>query len=114
MKSNVDLTLNRDFRKKNTNFKSIAQFIKNKKLLWDDFRFVNNSSNNDETQLIFTGDKFERKYKKYVEMRNNQCDRCGEILDKFPWYNTQGLCHICDSELESQTKKIPWKSRRRD
>lgn len=108
MKANVDLTLNRDFRSFK-DFNIIDKYIVNHKFIWDDVKYIVNSMDDfKDDELFLTGDQAERRVKKYNLLRENECDRCGATLNKFPWHRECCLCHKCEQILDEDYKKIPW------
>lgn len=98
MDARIDLTENRDFRKRDNHSLFLSNF-KLRKFPWMDAEkwYSTNESNNINV-LFLTGDKKTRLNKKReLEIYNNiHCDKCGNKLK--PWGEYYGLCSICDKE----------------
>lgn len=121
MKSNVDLTLNKDFESKNENvtykFSKKSNTVRNlRNLLNSTFKrgypwACNNilSSTLNYKQLFFTGNKNERSRKKKEKKYEKECDCCGADLSKRPWSNHYKLCEKCNNWLEEdQENRSLW------
>jgi len=112
MKTNVDLTENRDFREKQQlglRKKRILMISIGKKYPWG---FKINNDNNDG--IFLTGNKEDRKCKKDTSnyMGGISCECCGADLTKKPWItNNYGLCQKCIGPFlkkVNHTHVIPW------
>lgn len=126
MKSNIDLTENRDFMQKSSIPGSIDSFLlsilKDSKSAypWNSyFDILEEGSLTLESkpkELVFTGDKEERKSKKYhSDWGANElieCDRCGAYTKKYPWdMNDSTLCKSCEDYIVDKGGKIAWRGR---
>ena len=97
MKSNVDLTQNRDFYKKD--FKTKKSF----RQMIGDFIFQKGVSEIrdeylEDKGLVYQGNKHEREIKALATSFNDgiSCDRCGSPVE--PYYNDT-LCQSCRKKL---------------
>lgn len=123
MKSNVDLTLNRDFQNREI---SNALFGENNikhrldtmlddltnRIPWKQESFILIDSDTDFQQehtynMIFTGDKAERKKKKFYNSEYDEtiCYCCGEKI-AIPWTERGCICKKC--QTNDNGKHIPW------
>lgn len=101
MKENVDLTLNRDFGKR-------QRIIKNIRI---------ERTHDPKDEVVFTGNKKEREYKKFWDKdtggRMNSCDRCGDSIKHYAWDIIESsLCRKCDDLLDTGGDSIPWRRKR--
>jgi ribosomal protein L37AE/L43A len=100
MKDNIDLTLNRDFRKNKEVFSiSDIMFSTFAKIPWKTMLNSITQLRYDET--FFTGNKDIRNQKKKVrtyESEEDTCECCGVKI--LPWNRVYMLCSKCDKELE--------------
>ena len=115
MKSNVDLTLNRDFQNREI---SNALFGKNNikhrldtmlddltnRIPWKQESFIRIYSDTDFQQehtynIILTGDKTERAKKKFYN------SECGEKIT-IPWTERGRICKKC--QANDNSKHVPW------
>lgn len=112
MKSNIDLTMDRMFHNNNRDILSIN--MRNKLEFRELFAIFDkeDTNNEDENEILFTGSKQTRKVKKMMfEYNNNEidhCIRCGNL--KFPYENNKELCRNCEEELEKEFKYDPFKN----
>lgn len=102
MDSRIDLTQNRDFRKR----RRIPKFHNKKgNYPWSKIQNWTSFSISYNNSLIFTGNKQQRlKQKKDYEFDyqlSNTCFKCGKFVE--PWNEFYGLCFNCSQE-ESETK----------
>lgn len=122
MKSNVDLTENRDFRKinplslfqasifdDNIFHKSVLRLISKKEYPWNIRTNISPEVYTPENinGMIICGDKeHRRKIKRYLEGISHSCDCCGKKLHFEPSNFT--LCSRCTEKLEAQLKTSKW------
>lgn len=118
MRNNIDLTENRDFedeRVTHVNMLNSIKYVSRDKNLFHEMIGIDDSSlsiDGVENQLIITGDKEERLWKKKRMIYNLSatCARCGLEFSRKPYLKTDfGLCFSCDNLLEkevSDPKKI--------
>lgn len=108
MKSNIDLTENRDFQKKvrvNT-FGSLDHLVKNNKV----YIFPWTQKKNGFTQgLVPIGDKQEiLKQKKWNQRVSGLiCERCGIDNTNRPWSVQYQLCDKCEEHLKLEFTDTP-------
>lgn len=102
MKDNIDLTEDRDFRRK-IDVTEISRAVMQTfgcRFPWQ----INNKVSNytDERSLVFTGSKEDRKQKcRYKTFENGlMCERCGADLSKKPWNMKYTLCMRCEKEMD--------------
>jgi hypothetical protein len=104
MKENIDLTLNRDFRK--TNERHFGRnFILEPigKIPWK--TIFNSSQRINYKETFFTGNNKDRKLKlrnKSYENMEDICERCESKI--LPWNRVYMLCSKCDEELELEVR----------
>lgn len=119
MRSNIDLTEDRDFPEHSrrptdiisrTLFKFFDIPWKLQPVTSDlDFQIQ-------EDRLFPTGTKSQIVSRLHTSKvcSGNYCDRCGASLKNIPWKNLFGLCEKCDKQLEVEygprKRKIPWRS----
>lgn len=112
MKSNIDLTMDRMFHNKHRDILSIN--MRNRFRFRELFAIFDKEDTNDEdeNEILFTGSKQSRKVKKMMaEYNNNEidhCIRCGSL--KFPYENNKELCRNCEEKLEKEFKYNPFKN----
>ncbi|MCD3277468.1 hypothetical protein [Clostridium botulinum] len=106
MKASVDLTENRDFRDRNGEI-SIPQLFKMGTLPWE-FKGIKRilSTLNNKIELIYTGDKEERKHKKEYAQYADSCECCGKKLSTVPWNSKYKICKKCFKRLENNNQGI--------
>ena len=124
MKPNVDLTLNRDFAKRDRNgniataFGRIAADIQAilhgqhpripwLKSDWEEIESDDAFRSGESSQLIFMGNKEERAKKKFYnsEYDDTICYCCGSKI-KTPWKNNYRVCERCNKA--SSEERIVW------
>lgn len=107
MRSNIDLTLNRDFRKRNRNLSKVRHlFLLKGNYPWTTSKSASSESIND---LVFTGTKEDRIYKKKGKeyMNGISCECCGGDFLKKPWEDDKSrLCYPCQDRLKKNINKI--------
>lgn len=114
MKNNVDLTMDNDFRKPiDHKIDSLNDLILgSSKFVWNSIlNQIHSTYEFEERELLFTGNKEDRRQKNFYSDWNKTCDRCGIDLDDVPWKECGTLCNRCDEELEEIYNKIPWRQR---
>lgn len=100
MKDNVDLTENRDFRK-HMSLDKIASFLGSKRSYpWQHESILN------ESELLFTGDKYDRKRKlnRSDYEQGLKCERCSFDFSNSPWNGNWGMCFKCENEMEEEMR----------
>ena len=122
MKSSVDLTRERDFKKSIIGLEGfIIRHITNSKVPWaiNNMRLINSDEDlkgEEELNyynLILTGTKNDRKDKRFHRLLNSSiCDCCGNPLERFPWKRpgNWGLCKKCDKNTKEI--RICWRTNR--
>lgn len=125
MKENVDLTLDRDFRRKSNTIRDMMDLnlivLDNSiKFSWNDvYTLISDgdlTGNTEKVELVYTGDRETRMNKKFWDKENGErwleCDRCGAYTKEYPWdMHDSTLCKSCDEWLESDGEKVPWRGR---
>ena len=125
MKENVDLTLNRDFRKRSNTLSnrlglSLIPIDNSYMFPWNDVYTVIREGDLDvksqEVELVYTGDKGLRMHKKFWDEENGErwleCDRCGAYTKEYHWdMHDSTRCKSCDEWLESNGERVPWRGR---
>lgn len=123
MKSNVDLTLNRDFDIKNNNviYKFSNKILNPNKVYslsdlynkvfkkgypWNCINTLRKTLNSE--QLFLTGSKNDRVEKRKAIDYENECECCGKDLTKIPWDNHYKLCKKCDELLSDNLQHSLW------
>lgn len=99
MRDNIDLTKNRDFgRRRGKRF--FIPFLK--KYPW----FYEKTVYSKEGEVVHTGTKKERRYKKNFELYQAKkcCERCGINLSSKPWLMGEYLCFCCEKAMERDQK----------
>lgn len=134
MKSNVDLTLRRDFLGSRNTLGEIlggtlgdlehliTRHLTNSRVPWaqTNIRILNSDTemfedcNKDSKyyNLILTGTKKDREDKKLQRLYNSYtCERCGGILEKLPWRSpgSWNLCKKCNEEFEEKENRVCWR-----
>ena len=118
MDERIDLTLNRDFRKK-INKSILSRLIIGKARYPWSTKTTLHSLDFSEKELFFTGDRETRKNKlRHQEMEQNyggmyECDRCGRLINNLPWSKFKTLCKSCDEYITSPIERFPWSIRLR-
>lgn len=104
MKSNVDLTADRRFFRKNSI--SVRQLFKKTTVPWkaNELSILLNKIKNPNEQVFITGNREQRQKAKYYKEMPNRCDRCGKILD-MPWKRVHNLCSECNELLTKEYSK---------
>lgn len=105
MKSNVDLTENRDFNIRNNRRRRVREVL-------NDFSYENNAMGDlvsrhesvikrflEDKGVILQGDKEERASKRFADTFSDglTCDSCGSFL--YPYYNDT-ICQECNQRYE--------------
>lgn len=127
MKPTIDLTLKRDFNKKNDNFFDaiqghlIMQMTGRKHILpWtNEIRQITNDadltiqygglykdSDYNNYNCLIVGNKKDRQdfvFRRHLQ--NNICDRCGKSLEEIPWQKEYGLCKKCSKDMSTNEDK---------
>lgn len=103
MDRRIDLTENRDFRKRGNDFvfhPSLGNFTFKSPHPWSYTEKWYSTNDNPETSLILTGCKEEREKKKksykFTYEYNIHCDKCGKNIK--PWDMFYDLCKSCNQE----------------
>lgn len=114
MKSNIDLTSNEMFSRRQDHFVSVLQVLYDK-FPWNYRKITPIKSEADfrpKFEGILTGNKEEiKRKKKYIKIdAGNICDRCGKNVDIIPWNrHYYDLCQKCWEAIEKEYgKKYPW------
>ena len=109
MKPNIDLTQNQIFssRRANAPHKLISpSYVKNG-VPWSGNKYaVKSSIIPTEQQLVFLGDRNQRKESRYIGkvISGNYCDCCGKYLLHKPWESRVfNLCYKCYDRLNENT-----------
>lgn len=116
MKSNIDLTSNRMFRK-DRDFNLILKSLIGR-IPWENKYSITRTILSDDDleynytpsaippskQLFPLGNKQDRDKTKEINnvVSGHYCDRCGVFIHLIPWQFKHGLCDRCSSELESE------------
>jgi len=105
--SRIDLTSNRDFRKK-FSLNDIWKRMTGIKFPWKKIDSKNHTVQ--LTPCLFcVGYKHEiLKNKQYVNSCNNNCMCCGKMINKIPWKNYKDLCNDCDKYMQQFEKQKRW------
>lgn len=114
MKNNVDLTMDNDFRKPTERkIDNLDELILGEsKFSWNNvLSLIHSTYEFEERELLFTGDKEDRRQKSFYKDWNDTCDRCGIELDYVPWKSCGTLCSRCEDELENDYGRLPWRQR---
>lgn len=101
MKPNVDLTENRDFHINNQGSRWILSPITGEMFQVPSFNY---SLEEAAKELLFTGCKMEREYKRMelsFAVPNQHCDRCGTRV-AWRFIDNSSLCHKCQETIEEK------------
>lgn len=113
----IDLTQNRMFSTNNQQVMDILNHYIKGRIPWKDtFKTIRSDSDLEGTpykEIILLGNREERQHKQLCldAISREKCDRCGDIISKFPWAHRWGLCEKCSDEMEATygpNHRIPW------
>lgn len=116
VKDNIDLTENRIFSRRQSDFAFMSldgwlfKKLTKKNHPWElDYSILDRP---DYDQLVITGDKKQRAYVKEGNLYNagKFCERCGKRLDLKPWNILRGLCESCEIDMKRDCEdKCKWR-----
>ena len=107
MKYNVDLTIDSDFSNSTEDrIKNLVFSQMSSKLIWNKILDEEIEYNSDE--IFITGNKEERKRKKFYNEFLKTCEKCGIDLETIPWKSCDSLCSKCDEELKKRYDNLFW------
>ena len=122
MKSNVDLTIDRDFSSRRSNGSEVGSLLRTLNLIvgflypWS---MSNNSNYNERlnasNEVLLTGDKHMRAEKRKDRAWDLRCSECNKLLRIIPWSveRISGCCNNCRREYKSfymSWNKYPWEN----
>ena len=112
MKTNVDLTRNRDFsNNSNIVLNSVVSLLKeNKRIPWswkEDTILVTSDAQFESQELFMIGTtKRIKTRKQYKALINNDiCDCCGTSINRYSWFTSlskKTLCTMCEDRLNKE------------
>jgi hypothetical protein len=103
MKPNVDLTMDRDFRRR-YNIRDLAAMLSNRLGTHILLPWNYESYDGSDRDLVLTGNREvrQRKIRGQLYEEGGSCERCGYDMTKKPWHGSWGLCDRCDAVLSAE------------
>lgn len=112
MKSNVDLTMDRDFSSTRGNrLETLNDLVRSLdgNYPWSSVE-KHHRDDTPRDELVITGSKIDRKNRSYGTFSDCvTCDCCGAYIERFPWEKESTLCKKCEEGLSKSVRKgKPW------
>lgn len=117
MKRNIDLTIDRDFsiNRNRNEISDIYKMFPKLKYPWTVSDMTHSVHYMDKSELVLTGNKTDREYKRKNTLHYKYCSECCELLPLIPWHQDvlDSCCSNCKVRYESMYRdywKYPWEN----